>query len=387
MGNEHFGSFISRQDWSFERRAQRDEQRHNEKVKEAIKGNLDSVISDGSIITADPHSKKTVKIPMKSLELPNFRFGDPKEGVGTGNGDGDGQPQPGQQVPGQGEGEPGDQPGEEYYEAEFTIEEIQQMVFADLHLPNLRPRNSSDMDATETVYDQVIKKRTTNNLDLGRTAVQNILRNAQEGRGATIGKISPDDYRIRTWEDEPRPINNAVIIAMADISGSMTDFHKYVTRAFLWWTMQFLQTKYPKVEVAFVVHDTEAHEVNEEQFFTRGMGGGTKCSSANQMAQDMIAERYQTDKYNVYPLHFSDGDNFSFDNDTCAKLVNEMLAGDVSQYAYVQIGRASRSQLLDTYDKQIHDDRFKGLIVERKEDVLAALKKVFSDEQELKNGR
>lgn len=385
MGNEHFGSFISRQDWSFERRAQRDEQRHNEKVKEAIKDNLDTVISDGSIITADPHSKKTVKIPMKSLELPNFRFGDPKEGVGTGSGDGDGAPQPGEQVPG--EGEPGDQPGEEYYEAEFTIEELQEMVFADLSLPNLRPRNSSQMESTETVFDQVVKKRTTNNLDLGRTAIINMFRNAQEGRGPIIGGISPEDYRVRSWEEEAKPINSAVIIAMADISGSMTDFHKYVTRAFLWWTMQFLQTKYPKVEIAFVVHDTEASEVNEEQFFTRGAGGGTKCSSANKMAMDMITDRYQTDKYNVYPLHFSDGDNFSYDNDDCAKLINQMLEGDVSQYSYVQIGKASRSQLLDTYDKSIHDDRFKGLIVEKKEDVLAALKKVFSDSQELKNGR
>ena len=382
MGNEHFGSFISRRDWSFERRAERDEQRHNEKVKEAIKGNLDSVVSDGSIITADPRSKKPIKIPMKSLELPDFRFGDPQEGVGTGTGDGDGAPQPGQQVPG--EGEAGDQPGEEYYEAEFTIEEIQEMVFEDLQLPNLRPRDSSDIESTETNFNQVIKKRTTNNLDLGRTVIQNMFRNAQEGRGAVFGNVSPDDYRVRTWEEEKKPINNAVIIAMADISASMGDLEKYVTRAFLWWTLQFLRTKYPKVEVVFVAHDTEAHEVTEEQFFTRGMGGGTKCSSANKMAVDMITERYQTDKYNVYPLHFSDGDNFASDNDDCVKLVNQLLESDVSQYTYLQIGKASRSQLLDTYSKRIQDDRFKGLIIEKKDDVLKALKQVFTDSEELK---
>ena len=382
MGNEHFGSYISRRDWSFEKRAQRDEQRHNEKVKEAIKDNLDTIVSDGSIVTADPRSKKIVKIPMKSLELPDFRFGEPQEGVGTGSGNGEGAPQPGEQVPG--EGEPGDQPGEEYYEAEFTLEEIQEMVFADLQLPNLRPRDSTDIKSIETNFDQVIKKRTTNNLDLGRTAIQNMFRNAQEGRGAILGKVSPDDYRVRTWEEEKKPINNAVIVAMADISGSMGDFEKYVTRAFLWWTLQFLRTKYPKVEVAFIAHDTEAYEVSEEQFFSRGTGGGTKCSSANKMAMDMINERYQTDKFNVYPLHFSDGDNFGYDNDDCVKLVNELLEKDVSQYAYIQIGKSTASQLLNAYTNQIHDDRFKGLMIEKKDDVLKALQKVFSDSQELK---
>ncbi len=368
---------VSRGDWSYERRAKRDEDRHNEKVKEAIKDNMDSLVSDGTIITADPKTKRTVKIPLHSLELPRFKYGNPQEGIGTGTGDG--QPQPGDQV---GEDpQPGDQPGEEYYEAEMSIDEIQKMVFEDLELPNIKPKQDPIIDSEEDVFNDVRRKRTPTNMDIGRTVMQNILRNAQETGVARVHKISTDDFRVRSWEQEKKPENNAVVIAMADISGSMGEFAKYITRAFCWWTVSFLRSKYPKVDIVFVAHDTEAYEVTEEQFFTRGAGGGTKCSSANRMALNLINQRYQTINYNVYPLHFSDGDNFSNDNAESASLVNEILSQDVSQYAYIQIGRQRASQLLNTYQKDIKDDRFKGLQINKKEEVLDALKQVFSAEE------
>lgn len=393
-GFNGYNSAITRRDWSLHRKGERDEARHNEKVKETIKGRLEDIVSDGSIITADPHSKKTIKIPLKSLELPRFKYGKANEGVGTGDGSeqpGDvvgHQPGPGQQ-PGQGEdGEAGTEAGQEYYEAELSIEEIQAMVFEDLGLPLMKPKNAKDMESEEIKFNDIRRKRTTNNLDLIRTATENLMRNIIETGEHDIKNISPDDYRVRSWEYERKPENSAVVLAMADISGSMGEFEKYVTRAFCWWTVGFLRSKYPKVDIVFIAHDTEAYEVTEEEFFTRGMGGGTKCSSANEMALDIINERYSPDDYNIYPLHFSDGDNYLYDNDTCVELVQKMLDDDISQYAYVQIGRGQRSQLLDTYEKSIHDNRFKALTIDSKDEVLPALKKVFNPKAgEEKNGK
>lgn len=379
-GNKFFAS-VSRHDWSFDRRGARDEARHDEKVKESIKGNLGDVVSDGNIITADPNSKKIIKVPLKSLELPRFKFGDNEGGVGTGSGDGD--PQEGESVDGDGT-EAGDQPGVEYYEAEMTIEEIQALVFEDLGLPNMKERGNKDIYAEEVRFDDIRKKRTTNNLDLGRTVLENIMRNARENNQAKIGGFIPDDYRVRTWEEEMKPKDSAVVIAMADISASMGDFEKYITRAFCWWSVSFLRTKYPSVDLVFISHDTEAHEVTEEQFFTRGSGGGTKCSSANKMALDIIHERYSTDQYNVYPLHFSDGDNWTSDNEISAQMVNQMLGEDINQYAYIQIdsrGRG-RSSLFNEYEKSIDDERYKGLFISNKDEVLDALKTVFNTDEE-----
>ncbi len=377
---ENWYAGVSRQDWSLDRKGAQDETRHNDKVKESIKGNLDHIVSDGHIITADPHSKKTVKVPMRSLELPRFRYGDDKEGVGTGDGterSGDiiGKvPKPGER------GSAGDQPGDEYYEAEITVEELQELVFADLGLPRFKPKEAHEIETERIVFNDIRKKRSTNNLDLVRTVLQNITRNAQETGQAEIKNISADDYRVRTWEEEKYPENNAVVIAMADISGSMGEFEKYITRAFCWWTVNFLRSKYPKVEIVFVAHDTEAYEVGEEQFFTRGSGGGTKCSSANQLTLNIIDTRYPPSRYNVYPLHFSDGDNWSGDNTECIRLVRSLLERDVNQYAYVQIGSESQSGLLTNYLNHITDDRFKALMITDKQGVFAALKEVFNPE-------
>lgn len=372
---------ISRQDWSFDRRGIRDEERHNEKVKESIKDKLGDIVSDGTIITADPNTKKKIKIPMRSLELPRFRFGDEDEGMGTG----DGSEEAGDLVDGEGNGsEAGDKPGEEYYEAEMSIEEIQALVFEDLGLPNIQQRDKDAMEAEEVVFNDIRKNRAGVNIDMGRTVLQNLLRNAQETGVARIGGISPDDYRVRRWEEEKKPINNAVVIAMADISASMGEFEKYVTRAFCWWTVAFLRTKYPSVDIVFIAHDTEAYEVSEEQFFTRGMGGGTKCSSANKMAVDLTKDRYPTSRYNVYPLHFSDGDNWGGgDNELCVDLVQQMLDDDINQYAYVHIDSRNRgpSGLLKEYQSSLHDDRFKGVVINQKEDVLDALQQVFSPDE------
>lgn len=376
--NEQWVTSISRQDWSLDRRGAQDEARHNEKVKESIQDNLENIVSDGNIITVDPTSKRVVKVPLRTLELPRFRFGEGKEGIGTGKGD----EQAGdvvQRIPAKGKGTgAGDQPGEEYYEAELSIEEIQGLVFADLGLPFIKPKEAKEISTEVTVFDDIRKKRSPSNLDLSRTVMQNMMRNAQESGKAEIRNISPDDYRVRMWREEMRPENNAVIIAMADVSGSMGDFEKYITRAFCWWSVGFLRSKYPAVEIVFVAHDTEAHEVSEEQFFTRGMGGGTKCSSANKMALDLVESRYPTSRYNVYPMHFSDGDNYYGDNEVSANLVQQLLERDVSQYAYVQIGRQGISKLLAEYNGTITNERFKGLVIDSKEGVLAALKKVFN---------
>lgn len=371
---------ISRRDWSFDHRGEQDRARHNEKIKDAIRDNLDEVISDGSIITADPKSKKMVKVPMRAMELPRFKYGSPKDGLGVG----DGSEQPGDIVgmdPDEAWGEePGDEPGEEYYEAELTIEELQEMVFADLGLPRMKPKGRDMIESDTYRFDDIRHHRTPTNLDIMRTVMENLKRNAQETGVAEVKDINQDDYRVKRWEVESRPENSAVVIAMADISGSMGDEEKYITRAFCWWTVNFLRSKYPKVDIAFVAHDTEAYEVTEEQFFTRGTGGGTLCSSANKKALDLIAERYPADRYNIYPLHFSDGDNWDYDNETCVEYVQQLLAKDISQYAYVQIDTRGmgRSKLLDEYSQNISDERFKGLTIGDRYDVLEALKKVFS---------
>src|SRR5690606_7230992 len=96
-------------------------------------------------------------------------------------------------------------------------------------------------------------------------------------------------------------------------------------RSAFFWMNRFLKRKYEQVEIVYLAHHTEAKEVTEEEFFTRGESGGTICSSVYQKTLDIIEERYSADEWNIYPFHFSDGDNLTSDNERCVKLIEKLM--------------------------------------------------------------
>src|SRR5438309_10184444 len=76
---------VSRADWTLHRKGHIDQQRHNEKIKEAIKQNLSDIVSREDIILSD--GKTVVKVPIRSLEEYKFRFDqNKKDSVGQGQG-------------------------------------------------------------------------------------------------------------------------------------------------------------------------------------------------------------------------------------------------------------------------------------------------------------
>src|SRR3989344_9480870 len=180
MASKEVGSYsISRKDWSLHRKAPVDVSRHDEKIKEIIRESLPDIIGDYDIITYDPDTKQIVRIPMRTLELPRIRYGDPTKGLGSGEGK-----KPGDilgQTPKKGEGnEPGagDQPGEEgYYEVEYDILEL---AFEELGLPYLQPKQTADLEQIDIIYDRLRKKKQLTNIDITRTVLENMKRNAKQ---------------------------------------------------------------------------------------------------------------------------------------------------------------------------------------------------------------
>jgi sporulation protein YhbH len=222
------------------------------------------------------------------------------------------------------------------------------------------------------------------NLDKRRSIVENIKRRARETGDASLGPFKKEDLRYRTWEEQTTFESNAVVISMMDVSGSMGEFKKYIARSFYFWMVRFLRTKYDNVDIVFISHHTEARQVTEEQFFTQGESGGTVVSSAYKLALDIIAERYPPRDWNIYPFHFSDGDNYYSDNDEAVRLADELIE-KCNLFGYGEIGeeggssyRRSSGALLSIFsDRLKNKDRFVGVRIDDKKDVYPALKQFF----------
>ncbi|OEH86592.1 sporulation protein YhbH [Desulfuribacillus stibiiarsenatis] len=372
---------LSKDDWSLHRKGHLDQVRHQEKIKEAIKKNIPDLITEESIIMS--RGKDVVKVPIRSLDEYRFRYNFNKQKHG-GQGDGDSQvgdviakdQQAGRPAPGDGQDSgAGEQPGVDYYEAEVSVDELEEMIFKDLELPNLEKKENEQITIDEIRFNDIRKKGLTGNIDKKRTILENLKRNARDGSPG-IHNISTDDLRYKTWEEIMVPHSNAVILAMMDTSGSMGQFEKYIARSFFFWMIRFLRTRYEKVDIVFISHHTEAKVVTEEEFFTKGESGGTICSSAYRLAIELIHQQYSPSKHNIYPIHFSDGDNLTSDNNRCVKLIKELM--DLSNMlGYGEVNQYNRhSSLMSVYNHLEHP-KFRKAVIRERADVHKALKTMF----------
>jgi hypothetical protein len=366
-------------DWSLQRKGATDQRRHLEKIKEALKARLPDLVSEEAIIASD--GKHVLRVPIRSLEQYKFRF-HPWQGDRVGQDQGDGKPgdvlgRLPKSGPGEGQGDlPGEMPGVDYIEAEVTLDDIAGLLFDELGLPYLKPKPMATIPEPTWKFKDISPKGLMGNLDKRRSLRQNLLRNARNGP-ARVGDWRDSDLRFKTWIDEPQPEDNAVIIAMRDISGSMGDFKKMMARTFAFWMLKFLRTQYRSVEVVFLVHHTQAREVTEEEFFQLGESGGTKVSSVYQLCQEVIQTRYSPERWNVYPIHFSDGDNWSDADNRRTVDILESLLPQVNVFGYGEIREGGYTSTLMSAFSRIQHPRFKTVTITQRQDVYPALKTFF----------
>jgi len=147
-----------------------------------------------------------------------------------------------------------------------------------------------------------------------------------------------DDKRYRSWRTEPLPQSNAVIIYMMDVSGSMGDEQKEIVRIESFWIDTWLRSQYHGIESRYIIHDAMAKEVDRDTFFKTRESGGTMISSAYKLCAKMIEDQYPSDRWNIYPFHFSDGDNWSVDDThTCVELMKKDILPYVNLFCYGQV--------------------------------------------------
>lgn len=160
-------------------------------------------------------------------------------------------------------------------------------------------------------------------------------------RTALIPYIDPLDVRYKRFEAHPKPVAQAVMFCLMDVSGSMTEHMKDLAKRFYVLLYIFLNRRYKNVDVVFIRHTHTAQEVDEDTFFHSPETGGTVVSTALEEMQRVVAERYSPDMWNIYAAQASDGDNTASDNARTAELLLTSILPCCQYYAYLEVGRES----------------------------------------------
>ena len=274
---------------------------------------------------------------------------------------------------------------------QITQEEFLDFMFEDLELPNLIKRHLTGTDTFKSVRAGISNDGNPSRINIVRT-----LRSAHARRIALSGssrkklrtaeaeleclkREQPDNLTdIRALEDDviklrarikrvpfldtfdlkynllvkqPNPSSKAVMFCLMDVSGSMTQSTKDIAKRFFILLYLFLKRNYDKIEVVFIRHHTSAREVDEDEFFYSRETGGTIVSSALKLMQEIMAERYPINEWNIYAAQASDGDNWNDDSPLCRDILINQIMPFVQYFTYVEITPREHQALWFEYER------------------------------------
>jgi uncharacterized protein len=268
--------------------------------------------------------------------------------------------------------QPGEGEGEDAFRFVLTREEFLDLFLDDLELPDLAKRRLASAEqesprragyAVSGSPANIAINRTMRIALLRRVALRrprpetieqldadiadcedeerrSILKADVEALKAKIRRIpyiDPIDIRYRRFENEPKPVAQAVMFCLMDVSGSMTEHMKDLAKRFYMLLYVFLTRRYRHVEIVFIRHTDEAEEVDEETFFRSPATGGTLVSSAFETMRSIVATRYHPADWNIYAAQSSDGDNSYADGDATAQLLKDAILPVCQYFAYLEV--------------------------------------------------
>jgi uncharacterized protein len=362
--------------------------RHRDQIREAVKRAV-----DGRGIR-DIEKGEDIRIPKRDISEPVFGHGPggQREVVHPGNQDyvrGDRIKRPeGGQGGGGGSQASDSGEGEDDFVFHLTKEEFMQVFFDDLALPNLARTALAETPEFKTQRAGYSSDGTPTNLHVMRSMRGAIGRRIALGadsrrelreleatlasmkthpeafareipdleeqikqlraRLARIPYLDPIDLRYRSRVRVPVPTSKAVMFCLMDVSGSMDEARKDLSKRFFILLYLFLTRHYEKIEIVFIRHHTQAQEVDEQNFFHATETGGTVVSSALVLMDEIARARYPTSEWNIYGAQASDGDNWHHDSGRCREILADRILPLVRYFAYVQVAEEEQN-LWDEY--------------------------------------
>lgn len=366
--------------------------RYKTQVREAVQ----RAINGRSI--RDMEKAEEISIPKRDLTEPVFHHGEGgmREVVHPGNreyvrGDLIDKPQGGAGQ-GAGQGDASDSgEGEDDFVFTLSKEEFMQVFFEDLALPNLVRSALAEVPEWKSQRAGFASDGTPNNLHVVRSmrgalgrrialgaasrreieelearlaellaegdTTDRLVRHEREAAVAEITSrlsqlrarlqgipyLDPIDLRYRSRVRVAVPTTQAVMFCVMDVSGSMDEQRKDLSKRFFILLYLFLTRHYQKIEVVFIRHHTQAQEVSEQDFFHATETGGTVVSSALVLLDEIMEARYPSHEWNIYVAQSSDGDNWHHDSARCGEILAQKILPRVRYFAYVQVAQTEQN--------------------------------------------
>ncbi|WP_022798631.1 DUF444 family protein [Thermus islandicus] len=265
---------------------------------------------------------RLVSIPLPQLEVPKIVYGEP---LGEG-------------PLGAGPGSEGLGPGGHIPVAELELEEFLDLVGEALRLPHLRPKGEGEVTEEALRYTTIARKGPRGLRHVRRTLKESLKRSLLSGHYREEDpRLVPEreDLRYKAPKTRPRPHAQAVVLFALDVSGSMREEELGLVKTLSFWITLWIRRHFPRLERRYLLHDAEAWEVPEEEFFRAREGGGTRLSSALLLAEEIL-KAYPEAFYNRYLYHFSDGENWQGDTPLALEALGRLLPG-LALYGYAQV--------------------------------------------------
>ena len=319
-----------------------------------------------------------VSIPLDGMDEPRFRReGGTRDMVLPGNKkfvEGDILPRSNEGGGGKPK-EAGEGDGEDAFRFVLTREEFVNLFLDDLELPDLAKRKLAEAESEGLQRAGYATSGSPANISVSRTVARALARRValrrprpeaieeleaeladcddEARRTALIAEIEalkakvkrspfidPIDIRYRRFETIPKPVAQAVMFCLMDVSGSMSEHMKDLAKRFYMLLYVFLKRRYRHVEIVFIRHTDRAEEVDEQTFFYGPASGGTLVSSALQAMHEIVRSRFRPSDWNIYAAQASDGDNSTADAEAVARLLTEQILPVSQFFAYLEVGEA-----------------------------------------------
>lgn len=204
-----------------------------------------------------------------------------------------------------------------------------------------------------------------------------------ERRIAAIPFLDEIDLRYRYRTLVSRPVSQAVMFCLMDVSASMDERKKDLAKHFFALLHLFLSRKYEKLDIVFIRHTDDAEEVDEQRFFHDRKTGGTVVLSALALMHHIIEERYPLEAWNIYGAQASDGDAFGADPEKSRGFLENALLPLVRHYAYIEVCEAgSRISTLSAAYRRISSDTFAMREVHESRDIWPVFRGLFGRQQQ-----